>query len=105
MDQDIQNLNTDCKNINIKKLLLVFLMSLIANFIGSWYGYAVANNQIFIQAILGLCIPVSNIFYVSYFIEAKTLKDRIKLTITAGLALSTASTLMLMLQPVLESIK
>jgi hypothetical protein len=84
--------------ISFKKLIIVFLFSLIANFLGSWYGYAMTHGQIVNQAILGLCIPFSNLFYSNAFIEAKSFKDRVKITSAAGLALSMGSTLMLLFQ-------
>lgn len=86
------------EKVTIKKLIVIFLFSLIANFFSAWYGYAMTHGQILIQAILGLCIPFLNLFYSNAFIEAKTFKDRIKITSAAGLALSIGSTLMLLLQ-------
>lgn len=85
-------------NVTSKKLIIIFFFSLIANFLGSWYGYAMTHSQMIIQAILGLCIPFSNLFYSNAFIEAKDFKDRVKITFAAGLALSIGSTLMLLLQ-------
>jgi hypothetical protein len=81
-----------------KKLALIFVLALAANFLGSWYGYAMMHGQILTQAILGLCIPFSNLFYSNAFIEARSISDRIKITFAAALALSTGSTLMLLFQ-------
>jgi hypothetical protein len=93
-----KNNENEKKSIGKKELILVFVMSLLSNFLGSWYGYSVANDKIITQAILGLVIPVANMFYANYFIEAKTLKNRMKLTVVAGMALSCGSTLMLLMQ-------
>jgi hypothetical protein len=89
-------------SISIKRLVIIFFFALFSNFIGSWYAYAMTHNQVLVQAILGLCIPFSSLFYSNAFIEAKTIKDRIKITFAAGMALSIGSTLMLFLQ---ENIK
>lgn len=86
------------KKITTKKLGIIFLFSLFSNFLASWFGYAMAHGQVFTQAILGLFIPFSNLFYSNALIEAKSFKDRIKLTIAAGIALSVGTTLMLLLQ-------
>lgn len=86
------------KKVTAKKLAVIFCFSLVANFLGSWYGYAMTHGQIIIQAALGLCIPFSNLFYSNAFIEAENFKDRVKITFAAGLALSMGSTLMLLLQ-------
>lgn len=86
------------ESIEPKKLIIIFIISLISNFLASWFGYAMTHNQIYIQAALGLCIPFFNLFYANALIEAKSFKDRIKLTSAAGLALSIGSTLMLLLQ-------
>ncbi len=94
----MNNNKEDLKEVNLKKLAIIFLFSLIANFLGSWYGYAMTHGQIFTQAILGLCIPLSNLFYSNAFIEAKLFKDRVKITFAAGLALSLGSSLMLLVQ-------
>lgn len=85
-------------NVTIKKLIVIFFFSLIANFLSSWYGYAMNHSQILTQAILGLCLPFSHLFYSNAFIEAKNFKDRLKITSAAGLALSIGSTLMLLFQ-------
>lgn len=86
------------KKVTAKKLATIFVFSLVANFLGSWYGYAMTHGQIIIQAALGLCIPFSNLFYSNAFIEAENFKDRVRITFAAGLALSMGSTLMLLLQ-------
>jgi len=86
------------ENIKIKKLIIIFIISLISSFLASWFSYAMTHNQIYIQAALGICIPFFNLFYTNALIEAKNFKDRVKMTITAGLALSIGSTLMLLLQ-------
>jgi len=92
--------NEEEKNniINFKKLIIIFFFSLIANFLGSWYGYAMTHGQIITQAILGMCIPFSNLFSSNAFIEAKNFKDRVKITFVAGLAVPIGSTLMLLFQ-------
>ena len=92
----------EVKKVNAKKLGIIFLFSLIANFLGSWYGYAMTHGQLFIQAMLGLCIPFSNLFYSNAFIEANNFKDRVKITFAAGFALSIGSTLMLLLQKYIQ---
>jgi FtsH-binding integral membrane protein len=90
------------QNITYKKLFVIFSLSLVANFLGSWFGYAMTHNQMLTQAILGLILPFANLFYTISFIEAKSLKDRLKLTLASALALSIGSTLMLILQSYLE---
>jgi hypothetical protein len=90
------------QNITYKKLFVIFSLSLVANFLGSWFGYAMTHNQMLTQAILGLILPFANLFYTISFIEAKSLKDRLKLTLASALALSIGSTSMLILQSYLE---
>lgn len=92
----------ESENITYKKLFIIFSLSLVANFLGSWFGYAMTHNQIITQAILGLVLPFANLFYTISFIEAKSLKDRLKLTLASALALSIGSTSMLFLQRYLE---
>jgi hypothetical protein len=94
----MSNDSDQIKKVTAKKLAVIFCFSLVANFLGSWYGYAMTHGQIVVQAILGICIPFSNLFYSNAFIEAKSFKDRVKITFAAGLALSIGSTLMLLLQ-------
>lgn len=91
-------METKDKKLDTKRLITIFMFSLIANFLGSWYGYAMTHGEIATQSILGLIIPFCNLFYSNAFIEAKDFRDRVKITFAAGLALSVGSTLMLTLQ-------
>ena len=84
--------------ISKKNMIIIFFFSLTANFLGSWYAYAMTHNQIFTQAMIGLCIPFFNLFYANAFVEAKLFSDRLKITALSGLALSIGSTVMLIMQ-------
>ena len=86
------------KELTKKKLIIIFSLSLVANFLGSWFGYAMTHGQILTQALLGFILPFANLFYTNAFIEAKNFQERVKITLAASLALSLGSTLMLLLQ-------
>lgn len=81
-----------------RKMAAIFLLSLTSNFFGSWFGYAINHNQIFTQAAIGFFLPMINFLSAYWFIEAKTIKERFKITLISSFAVSTGGTLMLLSQ-------
>jgi hypothetical protein len=81
-----------------RKMLIIFLLSLTSNFLGSWFGYALNHDQIVTQAVIGFFLPQINFLSAYWFIEAKTILDRFKITLISSFALSLGGTLMLLSQ-------
>ena len=85
------------KVINKYKLTSIFISTIIADFWGSWYGYAIAHDWIKAQAFLGMVMPFLYFLQTYLFIEAETIKERLKITGICALAMSIGSTAMLLM--------
>ena len=85
------------KVINKYKLTSIFISTIIADFWGSWYGYAIAHDRIIAQSFFGLVMPFLYFLQTYLFIEAKTIKERLKITGICALAMSIGSTAMLLM--------
>ncbi len=79
------------------KLTSIFISTIIADFWGSWYGYAIAHDWIIAQAFLGMVMPFLYFLQTYLFIEAQTIKERLKITGICALAMSIGSTAMLLM--------
>ena len=79
------------------KLTSIFIITVIADFWANWYGYAVMHDWIVTQAFLGMAMPLIYFPQGYLFVEAKGLKERLKITIVCALAMSIGSTLMLLM--------
>ena len=85
------------KVINKYKLTSIFISTIIADFWGSWYGYAIAHDWIIAKAFLGMVMPFLYFLQTYLFIEAQTIKERLKITGICALAMSIGSTAMLLM--------
>ena len=84
------------KVINKYKLTSIFISTIIADFWGSWYGYAITHDWIIAQAFLGMVMPFLYFLQTDLFIEDETIKERLKITGICALAMSICSTAMLL---------
>jgi uncharacterized membrane protein YozB (DUF420 family) len=75
------------------KYATAFLLSLLADVVATWNGYAVAHRHIITVAVLGFVLPFVNLLLVVYFIDEKTTWGRLKLTFTVALASSIGSSM------------
>jgi hypothetical protein len=79
------------------RYLLVFMASLLADFLLSLYYYAVSHSWILVVAGVGFIIPFANMLFSIPFIEAKTTKERLKLTFVSSLGMVIGSISVLLL--------
>ena len=79
------------------RLPSIFIFTVIGDFWSNWYGYAVMHDWIVTQAFLGMAMPLLYFPQGYLFVEAKGLKERLKITIVCALAMSIGSTLMLLM--------
>jgi hypothetical protein len=79
-----------------KQLTIIFITGFIADFFGTWMGYAIAHKQILTQAVIGFFLPFLTFVSMSFFVEAKTRAERFKITCATAFAFSLGGTVMLM---------
>ena len=79
------------------RLTSVFIITVIGDFWSNWYGYAVMHDWIVLQAFLGMAMPLLYFPQGYLFVEAKGVKERLKITVVCALAMSIGSTLMLLM--------
>jgi len=85
------------KIIHKYKLTSIFVSTIIADFWGSWYGYAITHDWIIAQAFLGMVMPFLYFRQTYLFIEAKTITEKLKITGICALSMSIGSTVMLLM--------
>ena len=85
------------KIIDRYRLSSIFIFTVIGDFWGNWYGYAIMHDWIVTQAFLGMAMPLLYFPQGYLFIEAKGVKEKLKITVVCALAMSIGSTLMLLM--------
>jgi hypothetical protein len=73
-----------------RRLLVVFLVSLVSNIIGCRFGYAIAHRQVAVVLMLGVLLPMMQAVNSALFIEARSRRERVWMAITASFATATA---------------
>ena len=82
---------------NFKKYLIVFCLSVLADFVASCYSYLIAHEWVISQMFLGFSLPFINFLSVKYFIDNKDIKERLKITFCCASGMAIGSTVMLLL--------
>jgi hypothetical protein len=78
-------------------LTAIFCTTIIADFWSSWYGYAITHDWIVLQAFLGMVMPFLYFTQTYLFIEAKSMKEKLKITAVCALSMTIGSTAMLIM--------
>ena len=89
------NLNKLWKN-PMTRYLFVTLGGAIADFLISFYYYAISHGWLFPVIGIGFTLPFINLIFSVWFIETKDLKERIKLTFFSALGMVIGNSLMLL---------
>ena len=74
-----------------KRLLLMSLLSVLANGLGCLMGYAIAHKLVFRLGLIGFILPVVNFSISVLFLESKTLQERLYIVIINSIALSVSA--------------
>jgi len=82
---------------NPKKYLIVFLLTVLGDFVASCYGYLIAHEWVLTQMFVGFSLPFINFLSIKYFIDSKTTKERLKITFCCASGMAIGSTSMLLL--------
>ncbi len=82
---------------NSKKYLIVFLLSVLGDFVASCYSYLIAHEWVLSQMFVGFTLPFINFLSIKYFIDSKDTKERLKITCCAASGMAIGSTVMLLL--------
>lgn len=73
----------------------VFCMTLFADFWMTYYFHLVAISAFCPAAAIAFCIPFMNLAFNIWFIESKSLSERLKLTLSSALGYGIANLLMI----------
>tara|TARA_R110000782_G_scaffold250870_1_gene338328 strand:- start:99 stop:374 length:276 start_codon:yes stop_codon:yes gene_type:complete len=79
------------------QLTAIFCTTIVADFWSSWYGYAITHDWIVLQAFLGMVMPFLYFTQTYFFIEAESLKEKLKITAVCALSMTIGSTVMLLM--------
>lgn len=79
------------------QLLLVFITGLIADFLLTLMGYAIAHRWIATQAIIGFFIPFLSFFSTTLYIEAENRIERLKIMLVNAMAYSLGGTILFLM--------
>ena len=80
-----------------RKYMEVFLLTVLADFIASCYGYLIAHDYILTQMFVGFTLPFINFLSIKYFIDSEDTQERLKITFCCASGMVVGSTLMLLL--------
>lgn len=75
---------------------IIFLGSVIADYLIALYTYSLTNGWIVVQAIVGFIIPFVNFLFHSWWVETKSVDERFMMTFASALGMATGSTIMLL---------
>lgn len=81
----------------ILRYVFVMVASAISDFWASFYLYSVSHGWILYAALSGFLIPFINFAFMTWFIETKDIKERLKLTFFSALGMTMGATLLLIL--------
>ena len=80
-----------------KRYLLVFILTVLGDFVGSCYSYLIAHEYILSQMFVGFLMPFIHFLSLKYFIDCKDMMVRLKITFVGACAMVIGSTSMLLL--------
>jgi len=80
-----------------KRYLLVFMLTVLGDFVGSCYSYLIAHEYIISQMFVGFLMPFIHFLTLKYFIDCKDMMVRLKITTVGACAMVIGSTFMLLL--------
>jgi hypothetical protein len=76
----------------ILRYFFVFIASLLADFLLSVYYYAISHSWMGVVIGVGFVIPFVNMIFSVPFIEAKSIRERLKLTFVSACGMVIGST-------------
>lgn len=79
------------------QLILVFITGLIADFLLTLMGYAIAHRWIVTQAIIGFFIPFLSFVSMTLYIEAGNRTERLKIVFVNAIAYSLGGTILFLM--------
>ena len=79
------------------QLMLVFVTGLVADFLLTLMGYAIAHRWIVTQAIIGFFIPFLSFFSTTLYIEAGNRVERLKIILVNATAYSLGGTILFLM--------
>ena len=96
MESQVKTLSQKLWERKLLRYSIIFLGSVIADFLIALYTYSLTNGWIWVQGLVGFVIPFVSFFFQSWWVDAKSMNERLMLTFVGALGMVTGSTLMLL---------